>query len=203
MSLFRSKTITSTVSGTEVEFWSLSFPVMFQLKSAVGPVSKVVMNLFRGGKNDVSRFQEDSRDKDGAPVRVVQEMAISPEMARMRTEQINKTIQEALDGLFADQNRLLIGKVMMDSMRGICPRKPDNKQIEDFLADLDLGQVVEILQGVAKANAEVFGPLVRTWLNQAAALLRDRVSSASPTSNENSGKSAQGEPEELRLVPKE
>ena len=136
MSLFKSKTVFSTVSGVEVEFWSLSFPIMFQLKSAVGPISKVVMNLFRGGRNDVSRFQEDSRDKDGAPVRVVQEVAITPEMAKMRVEQTNKVIQEALDGLFADQNRLLIGRVLMDSMRNICKRKPETKEIEDFLESL-------------------------------------------------------------------
>ncbi len=205
MSLFKSKTVTSPVSGVEVEFWSCSFPVLFKLKSAVSPISKLVMNLFKGARHDVSRYQEDSRDKEGQPHRVVQELAITPEMLKTRTEQTNKMLQEALDGLFTDQNRQLIGIVLMDSMRSVCPRKPDTKQIEDFLADLDLGQVVEMLQGVAKANAEVFGPLVRKWLMQAATLLRDRVSSVSPTSAESSepnGNSAQEGPEGLRLVPK-
>jgi len=205
MSLFKSKTVTSTVSGVEVEFWSVSFPVMFQLKSAAGPIAKLLMNLFRNGRNDVSRFQEDSVAKEGTPVRVIQETAVTPEMVKVRTDQTNRTIQEALDGLFADQNRLLIGKVLMDSMRGICPRKPDNKQIEEFLADLDLGQVVEMFQGVAKATAEVTGPLVRRWLTDMSALLRGRVSSVLPTSEAGSVsdvQSEQGLPDELRLVPK-
>jgi hypothetical protein len=206
MSLFKSKTVTATVSGVEVEFWSCSFPVLFQLKSAVGPISKLVMGLFKGGRNDVGRYQEDSRNKEGQPIRVTQEMAITPEMVKVRAEQTNKMIQEALDGLFADQNRLLIGKVLMDSMRGIgLPRKPETKEIEAFLQDLDLEQVVEMLQGVAKANAEVFGPLVRAWLKQVSALLHDRVSSVSPISgesNKSSEKSAQPEQEGLRLVPK-
>ena len=206
MSLFKSKTVTSKVSDVDVEFWSCSFPVIFQLKSAVGPISKVVMNLFKTGRHDVARYQEDGRDAEGLPRRSVQELAVTPEMAKFRAEQTNKTIQEALDGLFADQNRLLIGKVLMDSMRGIgLPRKPTTPQIEEFLQDLDLGQVVEMLQGVAKANAEVFGPLVRTWLTQAASVLRERASSASPVSGEASKPSESNEQsaqEALRLVPK-
>ena len=203
--LFKSKTVTSSVGGIEVEFWSCSFPVLFMLKSAVGPISKLFLNLFRGNRQDVSRFQEDTRDKDGAPVRVVQEQAITPEMAKMRAEQTNKSVQDALDGIFADQNRLLLGRVLMDSMRNVCPRKPEVKQIEEFLADLDLGQVVEMLQGVAKANAEVFGPLVRSWLAQASALLRARGLSALPTSSESSEPSERSEQDAqdaLRLVPK-
>jgi hypothetical protein len=206
MSLFKNKTVTSKVSDVEVEFWSCSFPVLFKLKSAVGPISKLVMNLFRGSKHDVSRFQEDSRNKEGQPVRVTQEMAISPEMVKVKADHTNKLLQEALDGLWSDQNRLLIGIVLMDSMRSHCPRKPDTKAIEEFLADLDLGQIIEMLQGVAKANAEVFGPLVRKWLTEAATLLRARVSSVSPISSESetpSKPSAQDEPDALRLVPKE
>jgi len=205
MTLFKSKTVFSEVSGQQVEFWSCSFPVLFQLKSAVGPISKGVMSLFRGNRNDVSRFQEDTKTKDGSPSRVIQEMAITPEMAKVRAEQNNKAIQEALDAIFADQNRLLLGKVLMDSMRGICKRKPEPKEIEDFLADLDFGIVVEMLMGVAKANAEVFGPLVRTWLKQAASLLRDRVSSVSPTSDVSKMSDEPNEPAPLagpQLVPK-
>jgi hypothetical protein len=205
MSLFKSKTVFSQVSDQQVEFWSCSFPVLFQLKSAVGPISKAVMSLFKGNRNDVSRFQEDTKNKDGTPSRVIQEMAITPEMAKVRAEQSNKAIQEALDGIFADQNRLLIGKVLMDSMRGVCKRKPTVPEIEEFLADLDFGIIVEMLTGVAKANAEVFGPLVRTWLKQAASLLRERVSSVSPTSDVSNLSGEPSEPESLvgpQLVPK-
>jgi hypothetical protein len=205
MSMFKSKSVTSKVGDQDVEFFSLSFPVLFALKSAVGPISKLLSSFFRSTRHDVGRFEEHTRDKDGAPVKVIQQQAISPEMAKLRAEQSAKAMQEALDGLFADQNRLLIGRILMDSLRGMQPRKPTPEQIENFLAELDLGQVVELLQGVAKANAEVFGPLVQGWVSKLQSQLHAQASSVLPTSPEpdsGSENSAQAQPSAPRLVPK-
>lgn len=206
MTLFKSKSVMSKVGDQDVEFFSLSFPVLFAMKSAVGPVAKVLGNLFRPATNDVGRFQEDTRDpKNGGPVRVTQQQPISLELAKFRSEQSTKNMHEAIEAIFADQNRLLIGRILMDSMRGICPRKPEPKAIEEFLADLDLGIVVEMVQGVVKANAEVFGPLAQGWATKAGDLLRAQASSASPTSSEpasGSESSAQASPPGPQLVPK-
>jgi hypothetical protein len=203
--MFKSKSVTSKVGDVDVEFYSLSFPVLFALKSAVGPISKVLSGFFRSARHDVGRFEEHSRDKDGAPVKIIQQQPITPEMAKLRAEQSQKTMQDAVEAIFAESNKLLIGRILMDSMRGICKRKPETKEIEEFLADLDLGQVVEMLQGVVKANAEVFGPLAQGWAAKAQSLLRAQASSESPTSPEQSSgseSSAQGEPSGPRLVPK-
>jgi hypothetical protein len=208
MSMFKAKSVFSKVGDQDVEFFSLSFPTLFAMKSAVGPIAKVLSNLFRGARQDVGRFQEDSKDpKTGGPVRVVQEQPISVEMAKLRYEQSQKTMTEAVEAIFADQNRLLIGRILMDSLRSSQPRRPSVEQIENFLADLDLGMVVELIQGVVKANAEVFGPLGSGWAAKAEALLRAQASSASPTSSAapatNSESSAQAAPPVPRLVPKE
>lgn len=204
--LFKSKFVTSKVGDQDVDFYSLSFPVLFALKSAVGPISKVISGLFNRSRTDVGRFEEHSRDKDGAPVKIIQQQPISPEMAKLRAEQQAKATQEAVEAIFGDQNRLLIGRILMDSMRGICKRKPETREIEDFLSDLDLGLVVEMLQGVVKANAEVFGPLVQGWVAQIQNLLRAQASSAFPTLQKQTSKSEsseQDEPSGPRLVPKE
>lgn len=205
-SMFKSKSITAKVGDTDVEFFSLSFPVLFAMKSAVGPVAKVLSSLFSSNRNLVGRFQEDTKDTQGSPVRVVQEQAMTPEMAKLRAEQSTKTVQEATEALFADQNRMLIGRILMDSMRGICPRKPTPVQIEEFLAELDLGQVMEMIQGVLRANAEVFGPLGRDLGQKATALLRAQASSESPISPEqtsNGESSVQPVPRGPQLVPKD
>lgn len=205
MSLFKSKSVMSKVGDQDVEFFSLSFPVLFQLKSAVGPISKVLTGYFRSARHDVGRFEERTKDEKGDDRTIIQQQPITPEMAKLRAEQATKSMQEALDGIFADQNRILIGRILMDSLRGSQPRKPTPEQIELFLADLDLGQVVELFQGVVKANAEVFGPLVQGWVARLQSQLRAQASSASPTSPEQSnesGSSAQERPQGPQLVPK-
>jgi len=200
MSMFKSKSVMSKVGDQDVEFFSLSFPVLFQLKSAVGPVSKLLSGFGRAS-NDVAKItQGEGADK------IVQEQAITPEMAKVRADLKAKALQEAMDGIFADQNRLLIGRVLMDSMRSSQPRKPTVEQIELFLADLDLGQIIDMLQGVVKANAAVFGPLAQALGAQIRNLLRAQASSVLPTSpaqSSGSGSSAQASPQAPQLVPKD
>lgn len=202
MSMFRSKSVTSKVGDSDVEFFSLSFPVLFAMKSAVGPIAKVLANVFGSKKGFVSRMEQIAKDELGAPLRIVQEQAMTPDMAKLRAEQARATMQEAVEAIFADSNRLLIGRILMDSMRGICPRRPDTKQIEEFLADLDLGQVIEMISGVVKANAEVFGPLGQGWAKKANDLLRAQASSGSPTSSDSESAAPPVRPD-LQLVPKD
>lgn len=207
MSLFKSKSITHEVGGQQIEFFSLSFPILFQLKSAVGPIAKVLGNLFRPNRHDVGRFEQTEKDpKTGAPVRVVQEQPISLDLAKFRADQSVKNTQEAIEALFADQNRVLVGRILMDSMRSSQPRKPTPDQINEFLDSIDLSIFIEMIQGVVKANAEVFGPLGSGWAKQATDLLRAQGSSASPTSSAPASESASSEPPVPpgpRLVPKE
>lgn len=200
MSMFKSKSVISKVGDTDVEFFSLSFPTLFAMKSAVGPIAKVLSGIF-SGRGLTGRFEQ---TKDGETI--INQQALTPEMFKLRAEQSAATMRDAVEAIFSDQNRLLVGRILMDSMRGLpqCPRKPSVPQIEEFLADLDLGQIIEMLNGVAKANAEVFGPLVQGWLRKAQSQLRDRALSASPIGDASEANApVPSAPPSMQLMPKD
>lgn len=183
--IFKSTAVPSEVAGNMVNFYPPSLPVMFQLKSAASPLAKLLTNVWNRGGHDVVRMTQVSKDERGTDVKVVHESAISTDLAKLRSEQANSGIKDLLDQIFADQNRQLLGRVLMDSLRDDCPRKPTPKQIDEFMEDLDIVILGQMVQGMLRASKEAFRPLER-WVKTLIDQLRARsgqesVPSGSPS----------------------
>jgi hypothetical protein len=92
--------------------------------------------------------------------------AVTPQIADHRRKERDQAIDELLDGLTNERNKLLFGALLMDSMRDDFPYKKSRPpaEIEEFLFGdgqsydgLDAPMLVEMVLGWLKANAKVFG----------------------------------------------
>lgn len=163
------------VNGQTLRFHPVSVTVFFRLRKLAKPIATAVSTLF---------FPNDSRDVriveqtiapsgDDPGGKVTTNEPVSPEIAIMRDEQRSVAIAEAIDALTSDENADVVGEVIMDSLRDLFPRRSaDNPPAREFMQALDACALAGLLIGVAKANAEVLGPLGKAAKEDAAGLLQ-------------------------------
>jgi hypothetical protein len=86
---------------------------------------------------------------------------INPDLATLRTNQRERSVQGAIKSLFSDANRAALGELIMDSLKDDFPRgkKRPAEECLEFVDSMDLPTFVEFLKGLAEANAKVFGDL--------------------------------------------
>lgn len=157
-SLFEKKYVTRTINGAEWRFYPVSVARLFQLRDTIKSVCTAAAALFGKNSDDFSQQIEKITSGDGE-IQRSQTGAIDPALAKLRGQEKRQAIADSIDALLGDQNKLMMGKLLADSLREDFTRNPDDKEIMEFLDTLDLSQLVEMLMGFAEANAKVFGPL--------------------------------------------
>ena len=165
------------VNGNKLRFYPNRIGLLTELAEISKPIAHALATLFgdaRGDATSVSERYSDKPRKDlksgvetaESTVDKITVEAVSPEVADHRRKERDAAIDELLDGLTNERNRLLFGRLLMDSLRDEFPYKKDRPapEVEEFLfgdgeqyQGLDAPQLVALVTGWLKANAKVFG----------------------------------------------
>jgi hypothetical protein len=147
------------VAGRKVNFYAVSMRSAFKLRCIANPLARALTTLFQSPKRDAKTTL---RNFGGATLGSETEMEpTSASIIELRSKQRLAAIEELIGALTSDENALILGELLMDSMREdfdrTAPFTPE--RVQTFLDDLDVVSFKDCLLGVAAANKKVFGPL--------------------------------------------
>lgn len=154
LSLLTKKGVDHNVGDQTLTFYPVSVTVYSGLKSTLKPIAEVIAVLTRKTHTDTGQTVHQAQGET-----ITRIDPIAPEMAKLRHDLQSNAVSNALETVFSPDTLRDVAKVLMDSLRDHCPRNPTVQQIDDFVGELDLGSVMDLVTGFTKANAGVFGPL--------------------------------------------
>lgn len=170
LALLKRNTEVREIAGQTFTFYPISVRMLFELKSNMEPLMrglKFLMGLNKAEDQVGTQTIEETKDPQFFNAKMPGANTLTrvthigvPDVAvlKARAEAADKETREAIEAVLGDQNRLLLGRVLADSLRdeGI---KTDS-EIQEFILDssFDLPLLVEFLSGFFAVNAKVFGP---------------------------------------------
>ncbi|CAK9059077.1 Uncharacterized protein SCF082_LOCUS31365, partial [Durusdinium trenchii] len=173
LSIFKSHRHEAEIGGQNFVFHPISLPVLYQLQSAFKGLGQAFAS-FASAKQDVTHTEESTHDPATGQVVVTRHNgAIDPELAKIRVEQRQAALQATIDAMFADENMLMVGRVIGDSLKA--EDMKSDAEIRQFLDNVDLTVLIEFCQGVVMANAKVFGPFLDRLKAQVKAKLEEAL----------------------------
>jgi hypothetical protein len=161
------------INGEMVNFWPLSLAVAFELRSLSGPISSALATLFSDSGGDRGWTERTFEEKDGTSGKVTEAEATPIATIQFRMEAKAAAIKESFECLTDPKNGLVVGKILLDSMRDY-GRDLSAKRCQEFVNDQDLDIITlrQLLTGVVQANKKVFGPLADRVASTVGATLR-------------------------------
>lgn len=146
---------TVEINGTPVNFYPVSIVCAFNIKEAIKPFARAFASLLADTSGD--RGYTSSKSADGFEQTVVKPMGV--ELAELRAKQRDAAVLDLVDSVTEVRSRTALGRLIMDSMRDEFPsRKHEQNDVNDFLEKVDTDTMIQLVKGVLKANARVFGP---------------------------------------------
>lgn len=161
-----------------------------EMQATLRPMLKTlskVWNQHERHQTDTGQEVQTFTDEEGLPAQIIKTTAVAPEIARMRSEQHDIMVDEALDVIFSENTRLNIARLLADSLRNEEFSRPiDDDEALAFINMLDLVQLSQLVVAYIRVNATVFAPLVKG----VAAKIQQKIR-AFTQSSEESGESNQ------------
>jgi len=166
------------IDGRTFRFYSNRIALLEELAEVSKPVGLAISSLLdRDETRNVTT--ENFKEKVRKDLRANTETADStidrtivaaptPEISRHRRQERESAVNQILGAVASKPNRILLGKLLMDSLREEFDYDPARKtdQVEEFLygdgesyEGLSLPMLVQLCQGWLAANAKVFGDL--------------------------------------------
>jgi hypothetical protein len=193
LKILRRPTHTVEILGEPFTFWPVSLPMLLELTTNAEPIMRLVRAIFASGDQGNAGTSTIEETKDPTTGRTIQKIthlgAPDPAVLRARAELEEMSLQKNIQTLVGGENRMLLGRLLADSMRDLEIKGDD--QIRAFMDQLDLAVLVEMVKGVMKANAQVFGPLGE----RVKAEVQKRLNSLAQKNRQDQGDSDSASPE--------
>lgn len=165
--------VTCKVGESDIDFYPVSVGMMFKLRRLAKPLAQAISVLTAGGAKDTGQIYrqvgDPVRDADGKPIIVGEgdsattirdtetiAEAITPELAELRSKQKTEAVESLVSACMDEDNLVIIGSIIMDSMRIPNADRPPAKE---FINSIPTDKLPDLILGVGKANKGVFGPL--------------------------------------------
>lgn len=180
--------VTHEINGEKLRFFPNRVGLLHDLAELSKPAAKAVAVLLGDRQDD--RGASDKKMTEGSTeIHEYTVQGASPEVLKLRAAERDAAIDALIDSLSDPRGRILIGRLLMDSLRDEfehrLPRPTD--EVETFLngdgkdyPGLDLPTLAQMIHGWILANSKVFGVVGE----QIAAAARERLGglrSASPS----------------------
>lgn len=151
--------VESEVAGNALKFYPNSIKRLVQLKGMTTTVADALTKLFTRAEGNSEVVEEDLEGEDGFKQHRTVIAAPSIEILQHQAAEKTRLIERLVGLLLDEANHVLLGSIIMDSLRDDCDRnfKPDDAI--EFMSSLDAGSFSECMIGVMKANARSLGPL--------------------------------------------
>lgn len=145
------------VAGRPMRFYPNRVALLHDLAEVSRPVARAMVSLMGDSRGDAGIVTERFRE-GGAEGEKTTVQPVSPEAAEQKRKERDCAIDDLLSVADA-RNRLMLGRLFMDSMREVFPyaRERSPMEVEEFLDSLDLEIMSEVSRGWIAANARVFG----------------------------------------------
>lgn len=163
------------VNGNTLRFYPNRIGLLTELAEISKPIAHALATLFSDNQDRSSSTENHKegvkKDKAGVEtaayqVEKITVNAVSPETADHRKRTRDAAIDELIDSLTNERNKILFGRLLMDSLREEFGYKKDRPvvEVEHFLEGdgeqyegLDAPMMAQLVGGWLKANAKVFG----------------------------------------------
>lgn len=169
---FSPKCVEHEVNGQTRRFYAVPVQVMFELRQIAKPLLKAFTTLTQGiGQENTGRAQSrktKTKNEAGTEQEVQEDIneveGIAPQLAAVKLQERDKSIDSLVDAFLDPKNARAVARLVMASLRDEgFGRPPTDREVDEFLNGIDLKTAFEVIQGTAKANAEVFGPLAQSF----------------------------------------
>ncbi len=154
------ETVMHPVNGEAMEFYPISTGMVFKLRKLGKPVALAMSVLF-----DHERMFSSARASrithSGDYTESINEGMAVESMSLLYSKQ-KEAMENLIDGLISEESLDAIGEIILDSVhRSLFPNLPREGLPggHEFLMEIGLPRMPELLIGVAKANKGVLGPL--------------------------------------------
>lgn len=191
------------VGGDTYNFWPVSLRVLFKLRCVATPLAKSLSTLFSVRERDTITESHDWTDVEtGERGSTTKLLPASTELSEALHKRRTAAIEELVIALTERSNLLIVGEIIMDSMREDFPRNPSKEQIAAFVDDegMNVPTISALLVGVAKANKKVFGPLADTVSASLAKVVKEKVEAMQRDLEEPDDQDAQSETKEESTI---
>jgi len=186
------------INGETFQFYPLSLGSNHKLKNLAKPLASAISMLMADTTKDTGRRWEEFANKEdaaegGATLASSKTHieAITPELAKYRTDQKEKAVEKILDCLTDPALSETVAYIIMDSMRGVFPVALNGHAFTDFKNKLTIQNTIALLKGVVQANASAFDPFLEPL--KAAMQKSFQTSSAAPFQDYNTQSQASEE----------
>jgi len=155
------KYVEHEVNGLVLRFYPGSLRLLGRLRTISKPLVGAISTFFQNSDLLTRKVMRDFQSPQGEASSETTLDPISPELLKNIDLRREGAIDQVFQAITSEENRAVIGEIIMDSLREEFPRKPKAEQIREFVddPDLDVATTVQLLTGVAMANKGLFGPL--------------------------------------------
>ncbi len=156
------------VCGETFRFSPNRIGMFRELRDLSAPVTEALTVLFADKSRDSGTSVKTVSDGEDFLQEDCATQPLTIEMAKFRADEQTDAISKLVNTIADERNQILIGRLIMDSLRGDFPyaRNRSAKDVEEFLfgsdgdddwSGIDMAVMVELTIGWIKANAKVFG----------------------------------------------
>ena len=156
---FSPKAVEHPINGVLYNFYPNRVFVVGKLRDFLKPMFKAIATLTNKHDTDIGRESVETKDKDGSYQIRTTLNAIDTQLASQRQAERERLTDKVIEDFTSPPAMRAIGTLVMDSLRDNFSKRPDEKEVQNFLDEVSLDILMQMLKGVALANKEVFGPL--------------------------------------------
>jgi hypothetical protein len=155
------------VNGKLIKFFPNRYALLGDLAKISKPMASALTTIFMEEARETTATNKSMKDAEGMEMSEITVSAISPELAAHKSKERRDSIEALISSIEEPNNRILLGKLLMDSMRDEFQYKRDRTP-KDVLAwlegdetgeyhGIDLPVLTQLIGGWIKANSKVFG----------------------------------------------
>jgi hypothetical protein len=148
------------VNGARVRFYPNRMRLLPELTELAVPIGKALAELLDPSRSE-SGMTEKIAVQGDTTVKEYSTVAASPELVKARSTARDAALEALLKAAGDPKNRLMLGRLLMDSMADLFPYAADRPaaDVEAFLYEdggIDLPMLADLVAGWIKANSKQF-----------------------------------------------
>ncbi len=149
------------IAGRTFKFYPSSVRVAARMANTLSELSGHVSVLMTNTQRDTGSVHEEVSDADGMTVKKTSVQPINPDLAEKRVDARAKAVKAAMAQLTSSTNRMILGELLMDSLRDDFDRgaKRETADVQELVDGMEIPILIEFLGGLVAANSKVFGDL--------------------------------------------
>lgn len=159
LSLLTRKAIDREIGGQMFTFYPISLGALADLRTVGIPIFKMVKSFFSRGSLNGAQTVDNVKTADGAMQSTTHMAEPSIELVRLKIEQEEKLLTDVVQALLGDETRMMLGRLLADSLREEFGPKPKADEVKAFIDEVELPVLVDMLGAFLEVNTSVFGPL--------------------------------------------